>query len=446
MAREVSILGSLRVAGALVLDKENADFPSNPKIGTFLIKDQSLYCYIKIGNLVTWYPLFQNLSNAYIHTQALPSTQWSVSHKLNSEYYWYQIQDTEGNIISEASRTPVDNDNFILNFTEPVAGTCIVIGPNSVTLSNINASIIEVGNTVVIDNNGIYINGKAVLTDAGNINSNDPLKVNISDIIDNLTSTAIDKPLSANQGKVLREAIDGINLNIANKLSKSDIVDNLYDNDPTKPLSAKQGGALNNAISASGQTLLGVMEQKEGFLNARITSEVQTIDTSISSINTEISNINGQIGFILNSKLDAADIVDNLSSTDTNRPLSAAQGKALNDAILALGTGGSGSGSGGETSYLGQFVGDFYPVIGSQRIYPRSEITVTNIFAWMSSLAAQEILVGIRVNGTIVETVTIAVGNFTSSKPVNIDVLPSDYITIDVMSGNGKNLSVRLDF
>lgn len=35
-------------------------------------------------------------------------------------------------------------------------------------------------------------------------------KTNVSDIIDNLTSTDIDKPLSAKQGKVLKELIDSI--------------------------------------------------------------------------------------------------------------------------------------------------------------------------------------------------------------------------------------------
>lgn len=43
-----------------------------------------------------------------------------------------------------------------------------------------------------------------VKTNADNV----ALKVNISDIVDNLTSTAVDKPLSANQGKVLKDAVD----------------------------------------------------------------------------------------------------------------------------------------------------------------------------------------------------------------------------------------------
>lgn len=41
-------------------------------------------------------------------------------------------------------------------------------------------------------------------------------KVSVSDIVNNLTSTATNKPLSANQGKVLKDAIDTLNTNLTN--------------------------------------------------------------------------------------------------------------------------------------------------------------------------------------------------------------------------------------
>lgn len=62
------------------------------------------------------------------------------------------------------------------------------------------------------------------------------LKVNISDIKDNLTSTDTDKPLSANQGKQLQD----------NKVNISDIKNNLTSTDENKPLSANQGKILND--------------------------------------------------------------------------------------------------------------------------------------------------------------------------------------------------------
>lgn len=45
-------------------------------------------------------------------------------------------------------------------------------------------------------------------------------KVNVSDIIDNLTSTAVNKPLSGKQGKVLKDLIDALTTAVGNKVDK----------------------------------------------------------------------------------------------------------------------------------------------------------------------------------------------------------------------------------
>lgn len=45
-------------------------------------------------------------------------------------------------------------------------------------------------------------------------------KVNVSDIIDNLTSTATNKPLSANQGKILNDLINTLTATVSNKVDK----------------------------------------------------------------------------------------------------------------------------------------------------------------------------------------------------------------------------------
>lgn len=45
-------------------------------------------------------------------------------------------------------------------------------------------------------------------------------KVNVTDIINNLTSTATNKPLSAKQGKVLKDLIDALTITVENKVDK----------------------------------------------------------------------------------------------------------------------------------------------------------------------------------------------------------------------------------
>ena len=65
------------------------------------------------------------------------------------------------------------------------------------------------------------------------------LRVKTADIVNNLTTTVTNKPLSAAQGKALNDA----------KVNISDIQNNLTSTATTKPLSAAQGKALSDTIA-----------------------------------------------------------------------------------------------------------------------------------------------------------------------------------------------------
>jgi hypothetical protein len=77
-------------------------------------------------------------------------------------------------------------------------------------------------------------------------------KISYTDVVDNLTSTSTNLPLSANQGKVLQDT----------KLNKTDVVNNLTSTSTTAALSAYQGKVLDTnvkkclqIVSFSGGTL-----------------------------------------------------------------------------------------------------------------------------------------------------------------------------------------------
>ena len=146
-------------------------------------------------------------------------------------------------------------------------------------------------------------------------------KVSVDDIVDDLTSTATDRPLSANQGRILSEKID--NLDFAEAF---DIVDNLTTADPNAALSANQGKILNEKID-----------------NLEITGgSVDIVD----NLTTDDSNaaLSAKQGKILNDKIDnldfadAFDIVDNLESSDAESALSANQGRVLNEKVESIET------------------------------------------------------------------------------------------------------------
>ena len=78
-------------------------------------------------------------------------------------------------------------------------------------------------------------------------------KVNVSDIIDSLTSTAANKPLSAKQGKVLNDLITELTAAIENKLDES---------------------SLDGKVSKDGDTMTGELVLKNGSMVARETGAI----------------------------------------------------------------------------------------------------------------------------------------------------------------------------
>lgn len=274
--KQVSVLSQLRVVGAITLDSNQTDFPPG-KLGQFLLKDNNIYAYVTIGNVEAWYPVFQNLSNAYVHTQAVPALTWTVKHNLGSDNLIIYVSGPDGNPIYEESRvTSEDKNTTTLTFTEAETGTAIVIGPNSVTLNNINASLLTVGD-VSITTAGIKIAGQDVLT--------------------------------ADQLSAAVNAVVNASVNAA--------ISSLKDNVPSA------GDTLNKLYS--------LIQAIETTLTANDT-DLNTIQEIIDRIKSD----EGLLGSLTTGKVNVSDVVNNLTSTSTTQPLSAAQGKALNDLLTTL--------------------------------------------------------------------------------------------------------------
>jgi len=137
---QLSVLGNLRIAGALIMDQNNTTFPTPAKQGMLVIKDLDLYAYLTIGGVQVWYPVVQQQLSAatYVHTQSTPSNLWTVHHNLNTPLsnIWYQVQDISNEIVGPASVTEINNNSFTIAFTTPIVGTCIMVGTEQVILDN----------------------------------------------------------------------------------------------------------------------------------------------------------------------------------------------------------------------------------------------------------------------------------------------------------------------
>ena len=190
-------------------------------------------------------------------------------------------------------------------------------------------------------------------------------------IINVLTSTSSNKPLSAAMGKKLQDE----------KLSKTDVVNNLTTTDTSKALSAAQGKALNDKFngnkininfsatsnSTDNATIKGYMGNIDGAtLVNKLTYGANLVDSSSDdwvitlqevsatkvsftgirfagsslyskNISVTISGSNYTNMTVAQGSRFVPAINNTLTSTSTSEALSAAQGKALNDRISGLG-------------------------------------------------------------------------------------------------------------
>lgn len=169
-----------------------------------------------------------------------------------------------------------------------------------------------------------------------------------SDIIDNLITDENTSALSSRQGKVLKEMIDKILVTLKvndvdldelqevvnyikqnrkiieenvdfkqNAVTKDTIVNNLTTNDPNKVLSAAQGKILDEKIQNVSDKLTS---------NDPKYDSLQKVIDQIKQDKQETTNFN-------KNAVTKDNIVNNLTTNDPNKVLSAAQGKVLNDSI-----------------------------------------------------------------------------------------------------------------
>jgi hypothetical protein len=170
------------------------------------------------------------------------------------------------------------------------------------------------------------------------------------DVVNSLTLTSTTVPLSAAMGKKLQDE----------KLAKSDVVNNLTTTDTSKALSAAQGKALNDRISGLGSVyrvkgtktnlsdVLALIDARVGDVwnvtNAfTLGGNPYPANTNIVCIAATSSSDHDEgnwdpLGGTVNLSVyvPKSDIVDNLSTSDSKKPLSAKQGLALATLIEGL--------------------------------------------------------------------------------------------------------------
>lgn len=283
--------------------------------------------------------------------------------------------------LSDGSQTGTIQ-SFLGEFTYDVWGSAqengnIVLVKNSSTVMVASVYVNDKANELTLymnDGDVVYYVGITYST-GGGYSISEIGKFNLiseGSIINVLTSTSSNKPLSAAMGKKLQDE----------KLAKEDVVNNLTTDEASKALSAAQGKALNDKFNGNkininfsatsnltdNATIKGYMGNIDGAtLVSKLTYGANLVDSSsddwvitlqeVSATKVSFTGIRFA-GFNLYSKNVSVTIsgsnytnmtvaqgsrfvpaINNtLTSTSTSEALSAAQGKTLNDKISALGS------------------------------------------------------------------------------------------------------------
>lgn len=252
----------------------------------------------------------------------------------------------------------------------------VVLVKNSSTVMVASVYVNDEANKLTLymnDGDTVYYVGIAYST-GGGYSISEIGKFNLiseGSIINVLTSTSSNKPLSAAMGKKLQDE----------KLAKTDVVNNLTTTDTTKALSAAQGEVLNSKFkynyipinfsainnASDSATIKVYMGNIDGnVLVTKLTSGATLIDSSsedwvitpqevstskvvfvglklqsfhiaTKTITVTISGSNYTNMTVITADRYVPNVVNNLTTSDTANALSAAQGKALNDRISGLG-------------------------------------------------------------------------------------------------------------
>ena len=162
-------------------------------------------------------------------------------------------------------------------------------------------------------------------------------KVNTSDIVDNLTSTNTDKPLSANQGKILKDIVDSINQLLASDNIDLDTLQEVVDfvesnRDLLNGLTISSISGLQSSLDSKVDKVTGKELSDNNFTNAllqKLNDLTLGGEANVQSDwNTTLSTLDS---FIKNKPADVTDLSLH-SVTETNDVFDAGSGYIITDA------------------------------------------------------------------------------------------------------------------
>lgn len=162
-----------------------------------------------------------------------------------------------------------------------------------------------------------------------------------TDVVNNLTTTDTSKALSAAQGKALNDKFNGNKINInfsatSNSTDNATIKGYMGNIDGTTLVNKLTYGA--NLVDSSSDDWVITPQEVSASKVVFVGLKLQSFRIAAKTITVTISGSNYTNMAVITADRYVPNVVNNLTSSDTANALSAAQGKALNDKISALGS------------------------------------------------------------------------------------------------------------
>lgn len=208
----------------------------NPEMGMVASVNGTVCVYANIDGVIGWYPIAKAMdTKTYRHTQAVPSTEWTVNHNLGTKEFFAVITDEHDNSIVSYASMEFDALNplnkFKVFFAEPISGNMFIVSSTSFSTPELNTSKITLGD-LVISTSGISWKGNYI---------NLATFTAVDDSINTLTSavTALSSDNNAIRSSVAVETqrataaeadlLSKINSEIARATSSENIIDGRVD-------------------------------------------------------------------------------------------------------------------------------------------------------------------------------------------------------------------------
>lgn len=138
------------------------EFPPTAVIGKSVFRIDLGQVYVCVQeNPAIWYPMANH--NTYIHTQATPSAQWTITHNLNTTDVFIQTYGDDGEIFL-ADTKYIDTNTVRVTASTTITGKCVIAALNDligipVTHSHNNKAVLD----LLSESGGaLYYNGQAI--------------------------------------------------------------------------------------------------------------------------------------------------------------------------------------------------------------------------------------------------------------------------------------------